>query len=54
MASSADQLQWLQQAIATAKKWKLKGLIWFQADKEKKWALRLTPEQAQAIQTSLR
>lgn len=32
--------QWLEEAIIQSKKWNLTGLIWFQIDKENKWALK--------------
>lgn len=32
--------EWIQAAIETAKKWKLAGIIWFQANKEEDWRIQ--------------
>lgn len=32
--------EWIQAAIQTAKKWKLAGIIWFQANKEEDWRIQ--------------
>ncbi len=37
--SLQNKQRWLLQALKTAEEWKLKGIIWFQVDKEKKWKL---------------
>lgn len=42
MASTSiggDKSKWLADALTTAKKWQLAGLVWFEVDKEQDWRL---------------
>ncbi len=34
--------RWIEEAIETSKKWDIKGILWFQVNKENKWSLTTT------------
>lgn len=36
-----DKEKWLADALATSKKWRLAGLVWFEVDKEQDWRLAI-------------
>lgn len=39
-----NQSQWIQEALKISKKWGIKGIVWFQANKEKDWRLKSTED----------
>jgi mannan endo-1,4-beta-mannosidase len=38
-AAEDSQKEWLLEALKVSKRWDLKGISWFQVDKEKKWSM---------------
>jgi hypothetical protein len=49
VAAGGDKAEWLRGLLTTARAWELRGVVWFEAEKEEDWRLRAGAPGAAAV-----